>query len=185
MVRRPMRTLRMAAALTFAAMCPVTASAQQAVSSLDELKVLQSTNSPVTVTDTSGHEFRGTLVDASHAGVSLRIGGKTQPFAAADVRTVRVRKEDSLANGALIGLAVSAGLTSLIFLDNECRDDASCYLGVAFDSLLGTLAGTAIDALVHRHVVVYTAPGSGGRSSFTVAPVTTRTSAGLRVTFAF
>lgn len=182
---RATRTLPMAAALTFAVLHPVTARAQQAVSSFDDLKVLQSTSSPVTVTDTSGHEFRGALIDASHSGLTLRIGGKTRPFAAADVRSVRVRKEDSLANGALIGLAVSAGLSSLIFLDNECHDDAACYVGVAFNSGIGALAGTAIDALIHRHVVVYTAPALGGRPSFTVGPMATRTSAGLRVTFAF
>ena len=182
---RSARTIQMAVALTFAVILPAPVRAQQPVSSLEELKVLQSTNSPTIVTDTTGREFRGALVEASRAGLSLRVGGKTQPFAVADVRSVRVRKEDSLANGALIGLVVSAGLSSLIFLDNECHDDAACYVGVALNSGLGALTGTAIDALIHRHVVVYTAPASGGRTGLTVAPVAMRTGAGVRVTLAF
>jgi hypothetical protein len=178
-------TFRSAFALMVVLLAARTAGAQQIASSLAELKVLQSTDSRVTVTDTKGQEFRGTVVDASPAQLSLRIGSATRQFAAADVRSVRVRKEDSLGNGALIGLAVGGGLASLIFLDNECHDDPECYTIVAVDAGIGALMGLGIDALIHRHVTVYTAPASGVRPALTVGPLIARGRTGVRLTFAF
>src|SRR5687768_4820878 len=87
------------------------AAAQPAASSLEQLKALVPAHSKVTLTDTQGHEFRGTIDDASESGLSLRIAGAIRRFDAADVSTVRVRKNDSLVNGALIGAAVTGGLS--------------------------------------------------------------------------
>lgn len=172
-------------ALVFALTCASFASAQPAASSLEDLKILENTNSRVTVTDTSGREFRGTVVDASDSLLSLRIGSAIRRFAAAEVRSVRVRKEDSLVNGALIGAAVGGGLTSLMFLDNECRDDPACYAAVAVYAGAGALAGLGIDALIHRSVVLYTAPAPGTRRVFTVAPLLVRGRNGVRLSIAF
>src|SRR5262245_26336602 len=174
-----------AAAVVIGPSCARPAGAQQPVSSLEELKVLQNTSSSVTVTDTKGQDFRGTVTDASPTQLSLRIGNATRQFPVADVRSVRVRREDSLANGALIGLAVGGGLASLIFLDNECHDDPECYTIVAFDAGIGPLAGLGIDALIHRHAVVYSAPASGARPAVTVAPLIARGKTGVRLTVAF
>ena len=90
------------------------------------------------------------------------MGRELRCFDAVDVDSVRVRKEDSLANGALIGAAVGSGLTSLIFLDNECRDDPSCYASVAVYGGIGAAAGLIVDALIHRNLVVYAAPSRRG-----------------------
>jgi hypothetical protein len=103
------------------------AGAQPIASSLEDVKALVGANPTVTVTDTSGQEFRGTITDAAESKLSLRIAGATRRFQAADVRTIRVRTSDSLVNGALIGAAIGGGLTSLYFLDNECHDDPACY----------------------------------------------------------
>jgi len=159
--------------------------AQQVVSSLDELQPLRDTKAKVTVTDASGHEFRGIIAEASRTQLSLRLGSETRQFAADDVRSVRVRKEDSLLNGALIGAGVLGGLTSLIFLDNECRSDPSCYTAVAVYAGAGALAGLGIDAMIHRQVVVYTASRSNGQRAFTVAPWAARGRTGVRVSIAF
>jgi len=177
--------MKMFLAVLMALACARAADAQQPASSLEELKVLQTTNSSVTVTDTKGQEFRGSVTDATAAQLSLRMGKTTRQFAAADIRSVRVRKEDSLGNGALIGLAVGGGLASLIFLDNECHDDPECYMVVAFDAGLGTLVGLGIDALIHRHQVVYTAPAKGARPAATVTPLVARGKAGVRLTIGF
>ena len=165
--------------------CARGAGAQQPASSLEELKVLQTSNSQVTVTDVKGQEFRGTVADASSSQLSLRTGKETLRFAVGDVRSVRVRHEDSLANGALIGLAVGGGLASLIFLDNECHDDPQCYMVVGVDAGLGALAGVGIDALVHRHTLVYAAPAAGARAAVTVAPFVARGRTGVRLAIAF
>ena len=89
-------------------MCASAAGAQQ-VLSLEELKILGNTNTRITVTDRNGREFRGTVADASETLLSLRIAGAIHRFAAGDVRSVRVRKEDSLIDGALIGQQSGAG----------------------------------------------------------------------------
>ncbi len=159
------------------------ADAQGLASSLAELAELGHTKT-VIVTDTTGREFRGTMADASESLVSLWIGSQVRSFAAADIRSVRTRKEDSLANGALIGAALGGGLTSLQFLDNECRDDPVCYETTAVYAGLGALAGLGIDALIHASVVVYSAP-SGAGPSVTAAPVVANGRRGVRVTVAF
>ena len=97
---------------------------------------------------------------------------------------MRLRKGDSLINGALIGAAMGGGLTSLLFLDNECRDDAACYGAVAAYGGAGALAGLAVDAMIHRTVVVYAAP-PGTRQSFTATPIVARRRAGVRLTIGF
>jgi hypothetical protein len=171
--------------VAFALMAATAASAQPAASSLEELKILGNTNSHVTVTNTKGQEFRGTIADASQSRLSLRIGSEIRQFEAADVRSVRVRREDSLVNGALIGAAVWGGGTSLMFLDNECHDDPVCYEAVAVYAALGALAGLGIDALIHRNFVAYTAPAPGAQRVLTVAPIVARARKGVRLTFAF
>jgi len=134
------------------------AGAQPVATSLADLQGLASGKTHVTVTDANGRELRGRVTDVSESRLSLRIGREVRRFDAADVRLVRARTEDGLGNGALIGAAVGGGLSSLMFLDNECRDDPACYTALAVYTGLGALAGLGIDALIHRTVVVYAAP---------------------------
>ena len=156
-----------------------TASAQPAATSLQQLLHL-GTEKRVTVTDANGRDVRGTIADVSQSRLCLRIGRESRCLDAVDIDSVRVRKEDSLANGALIGAAVGAGVTSLIFLDNECRDDPSCYAAVAFYGGIGAAAGLIIDALIHGSVVVYTAPSR--KALLTVRPTGMM---GVRLTLTF
>ena len=98
-----------------------------------------------------------------------------------DVAAIRVRQEDSLLNGALIGAAVGGGLTSLIFLDNECRVAPECYGALAFYTGIGATAGLIVDAWRHGSRTVYAAPSGRGRR-LTVAPMGSR---GVRLTLLF
>jgi len=173
-------------------LCPVlllawasgTAAQPAASSSLDRLKAVVPAHSKVTVTDTQGQEFRGTIADASESGLSLRISGAIRRFEVTEVRSVRVRTNDSLVNGALIGAAVGGGLSSLMFLDNECHTDPVCYQAVAVYAGLGAVAGLGIDALIHGHAVIYTArPRAQNRLA--VAPIVARGGKGVRLTLSF
>lgn len=161
------------------------AAAQPAASSsLERLKAVVPAHSKVTVTDTQGQEFRGTIDDASESGLSLTIDGAMRRFEATDVSSVRVRRNDSLADGALIGAAVSGGLSSLMFLDNECHTDPVCYQAVAVYAGLGAAVGLGIDALIHGHAVVYTGrPRVQNR--LIVAPIVARGEKGVRLTLSF
>jgi hypothetical protein len=166
-------------------LCATQATAQEVVASLQELRLLGETSSKVTIVDRAGREFSGTIAEASETQLSLRIAGAIQRFAVDDVRAVRVRKEDSLWNGALLGAAIGGGLTSLVFLDNECRDDPACYAAVGVYAGLGALAGLGIDALIRRDVVVYTAPAPSSQGVFRVAPFIGPRRTGLQLRIAF
>jgi len=145
-------TLGATLALAWASM----AGAQTSVASLEDLQALGSAKT-VTVIDTHAQKFQGTIADASESVLWLRIGNQIRRFQAAEIRTVNVRKEDSLKNGALLGAAVSGGLSSLMFLDNECRDDPVCYKALGVYTAAGALVGLAIDAMIHGTTVVYRA----------------------------
>jgi hypothetical protein len=161
------------------------AAAQPAASSsLERLKAVVPAHSKVTVTDTQGQEFRGTMNDASESGLSLTIDGAIRRFEATDVSLVRIRTNDSLADGALIGAAVSGGLSSLMFLDNECHTDPVCYQAVAVYAGLGAVVGLGIDALIHGHVVIYNARPLA-RNRLVVAPIVTRGGKGVRLRLSF
>ncbi len=170
--------------VTLMVACAATAGAQPIGSSLEELKAVAILKK-ATVTDAKGNTFRGTITDASDSLLSLRIDNEVRQFAAEEVRLVRVRQDDSLLNGALIGAAIAGGLTSLIFLDNECRDDPACYQALGAYAGVGALAGLGIDALIHRNVVVYTAPVPGAAGTLSVAPLITRERKGVRLTLRF
>jgi hypothetical protein len=169
--------------LLFGLTCASAAGAQQ-VMSLEELERLRNTSTTITVTDRNGREFRGTVADASETRLSLWMSGAIHRFDVGDVRSVRVRRDDGWLDGALLGAAVGGGLSALMFLDNECRDDPACYAAVAVYAGIGGLAGLGIDALLHRDDVVYTAPPAGAQR-LTVAPLLARGRNGVRLTIVF
>jgi hypothetical protein len=146
------------------------ASAQPAAASLADLKSLEIARR-VTVVDMQLREFQGTIADASKSLLLLRIASEIRRFEAAEIHSVHIRKEDSLVNGTLLGAAVGGGLTSLMFLDNECRDDPVCYKAVVVYAGLGALAGLAMDALIHETTVIYSAALRSQRS-LRVVPMT-------------
>ena len=159
---------------------PAATTAQPIATSLEQLQGLGSART-VTLTDGDGREFRGTITEVSASWLCLQMGREARCFDAVDIGSVRVRKADSLANGALIGAAVGSGVASLIFLDNECRDDPSCYAGVAFYGGIGAAAGVIVDALIHRNLIVYEAPSRPG-PRVAVGPVGLK---GVRLTIMF
>lgn len=161
-----------------------TAAAQQPTA-LATLETLENGSDRVTVTDRSGRQFRGTVIDVSESQLALKTAEETRRFDVQDIGSVRVRKGDSLRNGTLTGAAIGGGVTSLIFLDNECHDDPFCYTVVGVWTGIGALIGMGVDALIHRNVVVYTAPASGARRELIVAPFVERNRAGVRLAVAF
>lgn len=172
-------TLGSALVLTWATM----AGAQTSVASLEDLKALGSAKT-VTVIDTQAQKFQGTIADASESVLLLRIGNEIRRFPAADIRSVNVRREDSLKNGALIGAAVSGGLSSLMFLDNECRDDPVCYKALGVYTAAGALVGPAIDAMIHGTTVVYR-PRSQPQHLVSVMPIAGGGRRGVELTIRF
>ena len=156
------------------------ASAQPGAKTLEALQPLGH-GTTVTLTDGTGHQIRGRMTNVSETRICLQLRRERRCFDVVDVEAVRVRKEDSLVNGALIGAAVGGGLTSMIFLDNECRVSPECYGAVAFYSGVGAVTGLVVDALIHGSLVVYEAPPRRGRT-LTMGPMGLK---GVRLTIQF
>ena len=161
-----------------------TAAAQPATSSLDQLRVLADSASTVTVTDRDGREFRGRITEASGSLLALRSGREIRRFPAEEVRSVRVRKDDSLADGAVIGALVGGGSVALNFLDNECHNDPACFAAVAWCAGIGVFAGMGVDALMRDEAVVYSVE-TPRRQALRVGPIAGRGRKGVRLTIAF
>jgi hypothetical protein len=144
----------------------------------------------VSITDDQGQQFDGTIRVLAPAGLNLLVDGKTVdiPYD----RIVRVdRPNDSLANGALIGLGSGAalGLVGVYtsFDHGECSPvDESCgnaqtadYVGGALlMGGLGTAVGVGIDALIHRNREIYR---RGNAAHTTLAPAIGRGMRGVVV----
>ena len=148
------------------------AEAQDAGASLVEL--LQSgelrPGDGVYVTDGAGQRIKGRISDVSSTGLVL-IGGQDRwTLASSDVR--QIEREDSVANGILIGVGVGAGLGVW-----SCGD--GCYQGakqVLLYSALGLGIGWGIDAVMRK--TLYRAPAS---ARLTVSPVLSTERAGAQM----
>ncbi len=156
------RCLAALATLTLAAAWASVASAQPAAS-LEDLKPFAG-DTKVTVVDVQSRRLQGTIADASESLLLLRIGSEIRRLDVADIRSIGMRKEDSVLNGTLLGAAIGGGATSLLFLDNECRDDPVCYKAVAAYAGLGAAVGLGIDALIHGTEIIYGTPSRSGRA---------------------
>jgi hypothetical protein len=133
----------------------------------------------VSITDDQGQEIKGRISTMTADGLTILVDGES-----ADVpydRIVRIdRPNDSLANGALIGLGVGAalGLAAVAADDQSQCPPGGLFCGeptarnyVAGTLLLGglgTAVGVGIDALIHRDREIYR---RGGGALATVAPV--------------
>ena len=152
----------------------------------------------VWVTDAQGREIKGEIGTLEPGAMTVRgRGGRT--YIGSDVRQVTVRRGDSLANGATIGMAIGAlaGLGAGIAAcaaypkDDPLRGDA-CLMSIGLLWMpgmgAGALAGVGIDAMTPgTQLVVYRAPGSNGASHarLSMAPVITPRARGVAVAFAF
>jgi hypothetical protein len=133
----------------------------------------------VSITDDQGQEFKGRIGILSTNALNIVADGKS-----VDVpydRIVRVdRPNDSLANGALIGLGAGAALGFIAVASAD--DNGDCSPGAFFcgDATtgnyvagtflmggLGTAVGVGIDALIHHNREIYR---RGDRAHTTVAP---------------
>jgi hypothetical protein len=148
--------------------CPASAFAQRLTSTLDQLSLVVSKGDLVTVQDQSGTQTRGKIVEVRTDRVVIDIEDNVRTWSADELREVRKRTKDSVLNGAIIGAAIGGGLTSLAYLDNECRGDPICAKAVVVYAAIGAAAGAGIDALIRANRVIYRR--SDGRMSWIVAP---------------
>lgn len=167
---------------------PALAAGQQPVKSFDQLNTRLKVGDTVWVTDAQGREVKGRITSLGSETMGIDAHGD-RALQAGEVRAVELRRPDSLANGALIGLG--AGFGAGVLLAAAGCSEADCTWGDAtFVSLLiagvGTGIGVGVDALIPgRRQVVYRAAGAPGHAHLTLAPFVTARTKGVAVGYSF
>ncbi len=179
-------TLRRISLLAVLFVAPGISSAQGIAKTLDELRLLTRPGETVTITDVSGRRVRGRIGALSPTAIELQVNGQPRTWSEADVATIAQRHSDSLANGALWGLAVGAGLASLAVAAVGVDDGDAGYaaVAIAFYGGVGAGIGVGVDALIRRERVIFERPGST-KADWRVTPVVTPHVRGARVSLRF
>jgi len=148
------------ACLALLLILPVTTCAQELAGSFDQLRVLVKAGDTIRVTDRTGREVRGSVIDVSASSLALATGGSRRTFLESDVTSIRQRRPDSLSNGAKWGFAVGAGLGLLAGITIASEYEGSS--GTALIPMLalvyggiGAGAGAGIDALHSSEHVIF------------------------------
>ncbi len=174
--------------LFFAAMTQ-TAWAQGIAGSFEQLKVLVRPGDTVTVTETTGQELTGKIDELSSSTIALLAGGTRRVLSEGDVRTVQQRHNDSLANGALYGLAIGAGAATALIIavaavDSEEVDAGLAALAIGAYGGIGAGVGVGVDALIRKRHVIYQRQSLAG-VQVGIAPWLTSQRKGVLVTLRF
>jgi hypothetical protein len=184
-------SLATALAVVFALASPVLAVAQEPVRSFDQLDTRLKPGDRVWVTDAAGREVEGKIQSLSPDALTLK-GDGPRKFAASEVSAIRQRREDSLKNGALIGLAVGSALGATVCVGMASQDDGNLGWCASFLGAYGAMGagiGVGIDAMIPgRKMVTYRAPGTpgvSGHARLSIAPVFTPRTKGLSLAVTF
>ena len=172
-------------AIVIAIVAPAVAAAQEPVRDFGQLNTRLRPGDTIWVTDAQGREVKGSILSLGADGLTLEGGGRT--FGAPEVRTIEVRRADSLATGALTGLGVGAilGTLSVAAFEGTLVDYA---WGAAIGGAICAGIGVGIDAMIPgKKIVAYRAPAPAGTPSarLSIAPVITPRAKGVAVLFFF
>ena len=161
------------------------AAAQEPVRSFDQLNTRLTPGDTIWVTDAQGREIKGKVQSLAPEAITLK-GDGPRTIAAGDVRIISERRRDSLANGALIGLAVGGvGIGVACLASAEGPDQDWCLVAALVYGSIGAGIGVGIDALIPgKKRVAYRAPGSS-QARLSLAPVITPRARGAALSFAF
>ncbi len=168
---------------------PMLAAAQAPVTSFDQVLTRVKIGDTVFVTDATGREVKGKVLDLSASSLALRSEGTRQQIPAAEVRTLQWQEHDSLINGMLIGLCVGAGVGFVMGLGIAEDDANQALVGTVFGLVgagIGVGAGVGIDASIPgKKVLVYRAPSSPSAGRISIAPILTPRRQGFAVRVVF
>ena len=178
-----------------------------------ELPLLVSLGDRITVTDDTGRELQGELIDLSPSALSVLVderhdlqdtdsAGKTwcpngwrcsiaQTIAPGrydlqetDIAGITQRRADSLKDGALRGFISGAAIISVLVLSSGCSvHPAGMLAAIGFYGGLGAGIGAAVDSAHVGSRVVYDTRGSSRRVS--VSPLISRDRTGVAVSLGF
>jgi hypothetical protein len=179
-----LRSWRIALALLLVPSIGSEASAQPSQSAQQVLESTLRPGATIWLTDSSGQEQRTRIVGVSNGVVTTTAGDAIRNVRVADITRVRVRRSDSVLNGALIGAgsAVAAGLFFCTWMEpwETCRDDAGPIFTIGG---IGAGIGIGIDALIRGRRTIYDA--THGAARMLVSPMVAREVRGLAVSLLF
>ena len=136
------------------------------------------------ITDSTGLEEKTRIARVSPDLVTTTVGDRVRELNASDVRRVRVRRPDSLLNGALIGAgsAVASGLFVCLLTEpwENCRDDVGPMLRIG---AVGAAIGAGIDALIRGRKTIYEAGRPAARIQ--AAPIVGHRALGVQMWVVF
>jgi hypothetical protein len=166
----------------------VPCAAQEPVRDFTQLNTRLGPGDTIWVTDAQGREVKGRILSLSTDALTLE-GGSRRSFGAPDVSTIQVRRNDSLGNGALIGLGVGSGLTLVACLaGTDGSDQGWCAAAAAVYGGIGAGIGVGIDALIPgKKILAYRGPAPSGAplARLSIAPLVSRRAKGVAVSLTF
>jgi hypothetical protein len=127
---------------------------------------LETTLTPGTtawITEAGGREERARIVDIAGSELTIAVGESVRRLRTDDIARIRVRRSDSVLNGALIGAGAAIG-TALFMCQlmepwENCRDDVGPMLRIG---AVGAGIGIGVDALIRGRKTIYVAPNARG-----------------------
>jgi hypothetical protein len=151
-----------------------------------DLPLLVNLGDRVTVTDDTGQELQGELIDISPSALSVLVDNMRYDLQEANITRIRLRHPDSLTNGTLIGLLSGAlfGGISFALSGSEVSGDPRIVLAIAgIYGGIGAGVGALVDFERVGARVVYETQRSSRR--VTVAPLLARHHRGIAVMLGF
>jgi hypothetical protein len=168
---------------------PISATAQEAASSFDQLRAsgLAKEGDTVDVTDASGARVKGRIADLGATSLVLLTGHSTRRDFS-EMTVTKIQRRDSLANGILIGLGVGAAL-GVVSVNSLCNlPDPECAaivtLAIALPSTAGgAILGAVVDGLIRKIVYIAPRPTHSVRLGLSLMQSRDRTGAAISVRF--
>jgi hypothetical protein len=142
--------------------------AQEAATSLEDLRFVLGKGDNVTVLDLSGKNIRGKVERIGPGVLEIRVGDSLRSFTDNEARQITRKKMDSPLNGILIGAGVGFGATlPLLWVGSE-GDHGWAVAGAGLWGLIGGGIGALVDVAVREKQTVYVR--SKSRASLNISP---------------
>jgi hypothetical protein len=157
-----------------------TAGAQGIARSYEQLQLLVRPGDSVSVVDASGREASGKILELSATTLALQVDGTRLEVSEPDARTIRMRRQDPLGNGARNGFITGAlfGLPAMC-----CLKTPGVIMVAGLYGGVGAAIGVGIDAMITRRQVIFDRAGTA--SGVRVSPLLSRDRRGVQLAIAF
>ena len=143
----------------------------------------------VRVIDAKGEVTQGTIIRVTSEFVQVKTAKRQREWKELELKEIRKRKNDSLSNGALIGLGVglagglALGSSMCTHPDQECEAIATAIF-LPIGAGAGLAAGLIADSSIHRFDTVFRAPRTS-TLLFNWSPIVSKHRKGVAVAFRF